>query len=238
MAVGGHGVAQDSGWRVSAQSFGREGDTTRTEGRKVVAGPEGEAGKVTANRRHGIDATYTNGCRCDECRDAHRTAVRGYRARAIATNSFTHGTNYGFDCGCRCTSCTAAKRAGRRRHVQRKSHTDTVRCPVCHEAIGLFRDGSIARHGNPPCEGSRHFPRPRTVVVVGYWRDYAECLGMNTSIFYPEQGDSIAPARRTCRACPVQAECLNDALISNDQHGIRGGLTQRERRRLKPGYAA
>jgi len=39
-------------------------------------------------------------------------------------------------------------------------------------------------------------------------------------------------ARAVCRTCPVRAECLLDAFRTDDQHGIRGGLTPYQRTRL------
>ena len=39
-------------------------------------------------------------------------------------------------------------------------------------------------------------------------------------------------ARRLCRSCPVQQACLEHALAVQESHGIWGGLTELERRRL------
>lgn len=48
----------------------------------------------------------------------------------------------------------------------------------------------------------------------------------------------LAAARATCDGCPVQVECLLDALrmpAVQDRVGIRGGLTARERDELRAG---
>lgn len=40
-------------------------------------------------------------------------------------------------------------------------------------------------------------------------------------------------AKQICSRCPVRAECLADALATQDRFGIRGGLTPGERRRFQ-----
>jgi WhiB family redox-sensing transcriptional regulator len=52
-------------------------------------------------------------------------------------------------------------------------------------------------------------------------------------MFFPERGAPTSDAREVCRGCLVRAECLNYALATNEQHGIWGGLSGRERRRLR-----
>jgi WhiB family redox-sensing transcriptional regulator len=186
-----------------------------------------------SERRHGTDSSYKGGCRCSECTDAHRLSVKANRAKALKANTFTHGTVYGYDVGCRCADCRELKRRRSRGYLQTKRGCGTTLCPVCREHIGLYPDGSIAQHGRPMCKGSRHIPRPIRVVIIGHWRDYAACLGEDTEIFYPDKGRSPAQARRICGQCPVQAECLNDAFLSNERFGVRGGLTEHERRRAR-----
>lgn len=39
-------------------------------------------------------------------------------------------------------------------------------------------------------------------------------------------------ARVLCRACPVQPQCLEHALESQEPHGVWGGLNEPERRHL------
>lgn len=38
--------------------------------------------------------------------------------------------------------------------------------------------------------------------------------------------------KRICKGCPVLPECLAEALDNNDEHGVWGGMTVRERRAL------
>jgi WhiB family redox-sensing transcriptional regulator len=65
------------------------------------------------------------------------------------------------------------------------------------------------------------------------WRDRALCAEVDGEIFYPEKGGSTREAKKVCRSCEVQAECLEYALEHDERFGIWGGLSERERRRLK-----
>lgn len=59
------------------------------------------------------------------------------------------------------------------------------------------------------------------------------CAGQRPEAFFPERGESIEDARVFCRVCPVQRECLEYALRNGEKHGIWGGKSERERRRLR-----
>ena len=64
------------------------------------------------------------------------------------------------------------------------------------------------------------------------WRSFANCATTDPESFFPRKGGSAQAARLTCAMCPVQNECLADALSDGEQQGIRAGLTERERRRM------
>lgn len=65
------------------------------------------------------------------------------------------------------------------------------------------------------------------------WRDFALCAQVDPELFFPEKGGSTLDAKRVCARCWVQADCLAYALEANEQWGIWGGLSDRERRKLK-----
>lgn len=88
------------------------------------------------------------------------------------------------------------------------------------------------------------------------WFEQAACRG-RTELFYGEEVGRSAPARRRqreavaksiCATCPVIDQCLAAAFEHEDEHGIWGGLTPKERhvvrfgseppRRRRPGAAA
>ena len=69
------------------------------------------------------------------------------------------------------------------------------------------------------------------------WQDKSLCAQTDPEIFFPEKGGSTRDAKRICRGCEVKAECLGYALDNDERFGIWGGLSERERRRLKRGIA-
>jgi WhiB family redox-sensing transcriptional regulator len=46
-------------------------------------------------------------------------------------------------------------------------------------------------------------------------------------------GGSTREAKKVCTTCDVRSECLEYALSNDERFGIWGGLSERERRRLK-----
>jgi WhiB family redox-sensing transcriptional regulator len=74
--------------------------------------------------------------------------------------------------------------------------------------------------------------RPEDVDEMG-WQDRALCAQTDPEAFFPEKGGSTREAKRVCRGCDVRAECLEYALENDERFGIWGGLSERERRRIK-----
>mgnify|MGYP000160797370 CR=1 FL=1 len=58
-------------------------------------------------------------------------------------------------------------------------------------------------------------------------------LGVDPDLFFPERGASTREAKEVCRGCIVRLECLEYALTNGEKFGIWGGLSERERRRLR-----
>ena len=65
------------------------------------------------------------------------------------------------------------------------------------------------------------------------WQDQALCAQTDPEAFFPEKGGSTREAKRVCTACGVRPECLRYALEHDERYGIWGGMSERERRRLK-----
>ncbi len=65
------------------------------------------------------------------------------------------------------------------------------------------------------------------------WQERALCAQTDPEAFFPEKGGSTREAKRICGSCEVRAECLEYALAHDERFGIWGGLSERERRRLK-----
>lgn len=74
------------------------------------------------------------------------------------------------------------------------------------------------------------------------WREQAACRGHDSDLWFPPKGgEGGGKAKKVCDRCPVQAECLDYALDTNQIFGIWGGLNQKERlvarRRRREGVA-
>jgi WhiB family redox-sensing transcriptional regulator len=65
------------------------------------------------------------------------------------------------------------------------------------------------------------------------WQERALCSQTDPEAFFPEKGGSTREAKRICVGCEVRDECLEYALEHDERFGIWGGLSERERRRLK-----
>jgi WhiB family redox-sensing transcriptional regulator len=65
------------------------------------------------------------------------------------------------------------------------------------------------------------------------WQEEALCAQTDPESFFPEKGGSTREAKRVCSRCDVRADCLDYALARDERFGIWGGLSERERRRLK-----
>jgi WhiB family redox-sensing transcriptional regulator len=72
-------------------------------------------------------------------------------------------------------------------------------------------------------------------VELDPWKRRAVCAQTDPEAFFPEKGGSTRDAKRICLGCEVQAECLQAALDNDERFGIWGGMSERERRRLKRG---
>jgi WhiB family redox-sensing transcriptional regulator len=75
-------------------------------------------------------------------------------------------------------------------------------------------------------------PEPM-VATAATWQHAANCLGVDPALFFPERGESTREAKSVCAGCSVRVECLEYALEQDERFGIWGGLSERERRRLK-----
>lgn len=65
------------------------------------------------------------------------------------------------------------------------------------------------------------------------WQTDALCAQTDPEAFFPEKGGSTRDAKKVCGACNVRSQCLEYALANDERFGIWGGLSERERRRLR-----
>lgn len=65
------------------------------------------------------------------------------------------------------------------------------------------------------------------------WQNQANCMGVDPDLFFPERGASTREAKEVCRGCVVREDCLEYALANGEKFGIWGGLSERERRKIR-----
>ena len=70
------------------------------------------------------------------------------------------------------------------------------------------------------------------VDVTGVWQDRALCRKVDGDMFFGSGSAVEHEAKDVCKSCPVRWECLAYALRHRVEHGVWGGLTDRERRRV------
>ena len=64
------------------------------------------------------------------------------------------------------------------------------------------------------------------------WMVEARCRDLAPAVFFPSDGPGVERARRICLDCPVRSRCLDYALGHHIQHGVWGGTSERQRRRM------
>ena len=76
--------------------------------------------------------------------------------------------------------------------------------------------------------------------MIEGWRVYAACDGEGPDLWFGEEGETYAKrtareraAKAICKRCTVQEPCLNLAVNEEITHGIWGGHTPAERRRMR-----
>ncbi|HZT67325.1 MAG TPA: WhiB family transcriptional regulator [Acidimicrobiales bacterium] len=64
------------------------------------------------------------------------------------------------------------------------------------------------------------------------WMARGRCRDVHPSVFFPSDGLGVEAAQQICADCPVRSPCLEYALENKIDHGVWGGASERERRRI------
>lgn len=64
------------------------------------------------------------------------------------------------------------------------------------------------------------------------WMLLAECVDFPPGTFFPADGAGVEVAKKICAACVVKEDCLEYAISNKENHGVWGGTSERERRRI------
>lgn len=65
------------------------------------------------------------------------------------------------------------------------------------------------------------------------WRRHAACHDTPPDVMFPTDGLGVITAKTICHTCPVRRPCAEYALTNGEHHGIWGGLSERERHRIR-----
>ncbi len=101
-----------------------------------------------------------------------------------------------------------------------------------------LNDAGWGFEGNPTTGAPKVDVAAQLAIVTipqGDWVLQGLCAQVDSEMFFPEKGGSSNQAKGVCQRCPVRAECLEYALENNEQFGIWGGKSERERRKLSAG---
>jgi WhiB family transcriptional regulator, redox-sensing transcriptional regulator len=103
---------------------------------------------------------------------------------------------------------------------------DLLKCSSCGKAQMQARR-PVANPGVYVCDECT------TKADTQSWQERALCAETDPEAFFPEKGGSIREAKRICTGCEVRAECLEYALANDERFGVWGGLSERERHRMR-----
>jgi WhiB family transcriptional regulator, redox-sensing transcriptional regulator len=107
-------------------------------------------------------------------------------------------------------------------HGTRSQYAMGCRCADCREANAVY------------ARGVREPALSRIELRREDWMTAGACKG-STDLFFPGRGATydVDECKKLCRSCPVRAECLAYAMRNGEHFGVWGGLSERERRRLR-----
>ena len=65
------------------------------------------------------------------------------------------------------------------------------------------------------------------------WKSAGSCVGSDPNMFFPERGESTEEAKAVCEGCEIRVQCLEFALANGEKYGIWGGMSERQRRKIR-----
>lgn len=116
----------------------------------------------------------------------------------------------------------------------------TTPCGPCKTANSRYSTEKRSQRRKRQREHRRTTPPPpppptpvARATTLPDWMDDALCAqtGPMDFTYFPGKGGSTATAKRVCAGCPVVAQCLAYGL--DEPHGVWGGLSEKERRRVR-----
>ena len=79
------------------------------------------------------------------------------------------------------------------------------------------------------------------IIEEREWRLESACRDTDPDLFFPVGTtglalDQIRAAKTICRKCSVRSDCLEYALVTNQESGVWGGTSEDERRKLRKAW--
>lgn len=107
-------------------------------------------------------------------------------------------------------------------------------CDIGHTALALCRES---------VEGFVALTMPNLELISHDWRASAACRNTDPDLFFPvgTTGPAIgqiAAAKNVCDSCDARVDCLDFALVTNQDSGVWGGTSEEERRVIRRRKAA
>lgn len=108
--------------------------------------------------------------------------------------------------------------------------------------LGLA-ERSVVRHRAALPDGEHLMPPTAINLPTGEWASHPQraCAqpGVDPDLFFPPRGvNTTESAKAICQRCPVLDECRDYAIPQSLLHGIWGGTTETQRRRLRNQHRA
>lgn len=102
------------------------------------------------------------------------------------------------------------------------------------EAIDVDGDDPTQYHAGDPADlVAAAAELLEALMVRPAWHAGAACGEHPEVSFFPDRGQSLAPAQAVCGGCLVRRECLDYAMgLSPAPDGVWGGLSRRAREKL------
>jgi WhiB family transcriptional regulator, redox-sensing transcriptional regulator len=75
-------------------------------------------------------------------------------------------------------------------------------------------------------------PEATGMDTTSTWMELGNCRHEPPTTFFPSDGVGVELAKRICATCPVSGPCLEYALENRIDHGVWGGTSERQRRRI------
>ena len=95
-----------------------------------------------------------------------------------------------------------------------------------------FPSRDSARRTSPVADAAASPGRPSDEDSTTSWMTGGNCRNYPPAVFFPSDGVGVDRARKICTDCPVVDQCLEYALDQRIEHGVWGGCSERERRRI------